>query len=98
MPTDLYVGLWMNSYRRTPVELGLATEHDLAQMERARQAVFIYETARQTRDPKQLTNLTRGQLLLLQQIQALERKFKPRPPATARRTLVRRRRAAQPSD
>lgn len=75
-----------------PWEIGFGEKKDIALLSRCRQAVFVFNTARQCRDPKQIANLSEGQMELVKRMRQLIRNQNKRAPRARSRRVLRQRR------
>ena len=78
MPYELVVGLWMEDLHKTPRELGYADTDDLSLMNRAKQAVFTYRTARHSRNSTLALHLSREEMLLLERMNRIDVAARPK--------------------
>ncbi len=92
MSEDLWIGLWMDDFKRPPWELGFGDKKDIALMSRARHAVFVYQTAQQCRDPQKMQYLSEEQMELVVRMREMLKTEKRATSARPTR-FVRRRRA-----
>ena len=94
MPRDVSIGLLIERFNSPPWMFGYGPVQDIALMNRALYAVWVFRTGQQANDKDKLTSLTREQMELVESMRTLIAKHGKSATKTPRRQFQRRRRGA----